>query len=69
MDSLFTIFIVQVIIWTLLFILICYIVRKNALLKKKIKLLKNAGITNIQDPIGDPGGETLGSPKEKKEAN
>ncbi len=64
MDSLFTIFVVQVIIWTLLFVLICYITRKNALLKKEIKLLKDAGNSR-----SGTDGETLGSHSGKKEAN
>ncbi|HLE24993.1 MAG TPA: hypothetical protein VI935_05010 [Thermodesulfobacteriota bacterium] len=46
MNHLFTIFIVQVIFWILLFILICYFVKKNAELKKEIKLLKDAETYN-----------------------
>ena len=42
MDQLFTIFIVQVVLWILLFVLIYYFVKKNAELKKEIKLLRNA---------------------------
>jgi hypothetical protein len=42
MDTLFTIFIVQVVFWILLFVLIYYFVKKNAELKKEIKLLKDA---------------------------
>ena len=42
MNHLFTIFIVQVIPWILLFVLIYYFVKKNAELKKKIKLLRDA---------------------------
>ncbi|MCI0453658.1 MAG: hypothetical protein L0Y68_01530 [Candidatus Dadabacteria bacterium] len=64
MDSLFTIFVVQVIIWTLLFVLICYMTRKNAHLKKEIKLLKDA-----RNSSSNRGVETLGSHSEKKEAN
>ena len=42
MNHLFTIFIVQVIFWILLFVLIYYFVKKNAEVKKEIKLLRNA---------------------------
>ncbi len=42
MDQLFTIFIIQVVFWILLFVLIYYFVKKNAELKKEIKLLKDA---------------------------
>lgn len=42
MSHLFIIFIVQVIFWILLFVLIQYFVKKNAELKKEIKLLRNA---------------------------
>ena len=42
MNHLFTIFIVQVVLWILLFVLIYYFVKKNAEVKKEIKLLRNA---------------------------
>ncbi len=42
MNHLFTIFIVQVILWILLFVLIYCFVKKNAELKKEIKLLRDA---------------------------
>ena len=40
MNHLFTIFIVQVVLWILLFVLIYYFVKKNAELKKEVKLLR-----------------------------
>ncbi len=42
MDNIFTVFIVQVILWILLFIVIVYLVKKNAGLKKDIESLKEA---------------------------
>jgi len=50
MNHLFTIFIVQVILWMLLFVLIYYFVKKNAELKKEIKLLKDAETYNSNRP-------------------
>jgi hypothetical protein len=44
MDSLFEIFVIQVIIWLLLFVFILYTVKKNTLLKKELKLLKDSGV-------------------------
>ena len=41
MNHLFTIFIVQVILCILLFVLIYYLVKKNTQLKKEIKLLRD----------------------------
>ena len=41
MNHLFTIFIVQVILWILLFALISYFVKKNTELKKEIKILRD----------------------------
>jgi uncharacterized membrane protein YvbJ len=42
MDSLFMIFMVQVILCILLFFIIYYFVKNNAALKKEIELLKEA---------------------------
>ena len=42
MNHLFTIFIVQVVLFILLFVLIYYFVKKNAELTKEIKLLRDA---------------------------
>ncbi len=42
MDNMFTVFIVQVVLWILLFIVIVYLVRKNTGLKKEIESLKEA---------------------------
>ena len=50
MNHLFTIFIVQVMLWILLFVLIYYFVKKNAELKKEIKLLKDAETYNSNRP-------------------
>ena len=41
MNHLFTIFIVQVVLWIFLFVLIYYFVKKNAELKKEVKLLRD----------------------------
>ena len=42
MNSLYTTFIIQIILWIILFFLICYLVRKNGELKKKIEILKKS---------------------------
>jgi len=41
MNSLVTTLVVQFILWILLFLMICYLVKKNKDLKRKIEILKN----------------------------
>jgi len=42
MNSLYVTFIIQIILWIILFFLICYLVRKNSELKKNIENLKKS---------------------------
>ena len=42
MNSLYLTFIVQIIMWIILFFLICYLVRRNSELKKAIENLKKS---------------------------
>ncbi len=42
MNSLYVTFIIQIILWIILFFLICYLVRKNSELEKNIENLKKS---------------------------